>query len=64
MEIKTISKTVAMQTRATVIVALALVMIAGGLDLVGYINLPQIGQLICGGVIGVYAIADLIKGQK
>ncbi|MCK9463427.1 MAG: hypothetical protein M0R80_27725 [Proteobacteria bacterium] len=64
MEIKTIGNTVARQSKATVIVALSLVMIAGGLDLVGYINLPEIGKMICGGVIGVYAIADLIKGQK
>jgi hypothetical protein len=52
------------QLKSTILVALALVMIAGGLDLVNYINLPEIGQMICGGVIGVYAIADLIKGQK
>jgi hypothetical protein len=52
------------QLKSTILVALALVMIAGGLDLVGYINLPEIGKMICGGVIGVYAIADLIKGQK
>jgi len=52
------------QLKSTILVALALVMIAGGLDLVNYINLPEIGQMICGGVIGVYAISDLIKGQK
>ena len=64
MEIKTIGKTALKQSKATIIVALALVMIAGGLDLVSYISLPEIGKMICGGVIGVYAVAELIKGQK
>ena len=64
MEIKTMGKTLAVQTRATVIVALALVMIAGALDLEGCINLSEIGKMICGGVIGAYAIAELIKRVK
>jgi hypothetical protein len=57
------TENIKIQIKATVRVALALVMIAGALDLVGYINLPEIGQMVCGGVIGVYAIADLIKGN-